>query len=99
MESPVSRLREFEKLKVNWDSYGGHPPTPKVLKASRSLVILFEEMGFPAPFVVPTADGGISFEWHSGDDEMSFFLNGKAEVDSFFIDNKSHYYEISNEAP
>lgn len=61
----LSALANALALSPNWDSYGGRPADLKAL--SRALQTLDQLMGKDTivPTVVPTAEGGIQFEWHT----------------------------------
>lgn len=71
-------------LANNWDSYGA-PRIDRTL-AGTGLGLLLEVMDpdTPAPTVVPTAEGGIQFEWHSGGMDVEIELPPDGAV-RFFL--------------
>jgi len=56
----VIRLRELEE---NWDSYGSPPLKVETINKSIALIKSVPMEDLPVPHVIPTADGGIQFEW------------------------------------
>lgn len=50
------RLRKFMAFPANWDTYGGVPLKPEIAAIAATMLT--------PPAIVPTADGGIQFEWH-----------------------------------
>jgi hypothetical protein len=63
------KIGQITKLGKNWDSFGSHPIEMECIKITvRILLAIIEwqesiNLDIPAPFVVPTPDGGIQFEW------------------------------------
>lgn len=58
------RLKSFVGLPVNWDSYGGLPANPTIVRLAESLAEWFAVDGVPPPDVFACGDGGVQFEWH-----------------------------------
>src|ERR1700689_4670777 len=55
-------IKEMWALNEGWDSYGSPRITTVALDYAGNLV---EHMqGLPRPFVAPTSEGGVMFEWH-----------------------------------
>lgn len=71
-EQVSSRLLSFAKLEKGWDSYDGQAPSIEICVRSLLLLNVIQcsanEAGndLPAPFVAPTAQGGIHMEWSVG---------------------------------
>lgn len=65
--------RAMSRLKPDWDSYGGTPPTKKVLETLRHV------------HVSPTTDGGLHWEWCcNGWDVMVEFGPGGELVGAYY---------------
>lgn len=57
------QLKEFEKLKENWDSYGGKPISKKCLKKANEILKLFPVTEWYD--IVPCGDGSVQIERHA----------------------------------
>jgi hypothetical protein len=64
------RIEQITELKANWDSFNSHPISQNCLSIMLRLLLNIMEwrkalnLNVPVPFVVPTADGGLQFEWN-----------------------------------
>lgn len=88
------RLHELEKLEENWDSYGASKIGKAALETTQKFLDLFDSLGFPEPYPIPSPDGGIDLEWHSGGTEVSFDISKEGELVSAFIFDGITNYEI-----
>ncbi len=63
----MHRFNKFETLKAGWDTYGAQPIKKETINRAIeffcSLLYANNYKALPIPFVVPCADGGITFEW------------------------------------
>jgi hypothetical protein len=82
----VIRLRD---LKENWDSYGSPPLNVETINTSIALIRNVPMEDLPAPHVIPTAGGGIQFEWGG---------NRGLEIE-VTQDGKIEYLKCENEEP
>ena len=64
------RLDEMAALSENWNSYGGHPPTPGALACARALLNAIQllpgalQASLSHPYAMaPLPHGGVYFEW------------------------------------
>jgi len=76
MKEELERLEKLRKLKENWDSYGGSPPTKEA--AERAIQFI------KGTFIAPLPDGGIQITF--GEDEDVFIdihPDGTWMVESF----------------
>ena|SRR5690349_14030504 len=80
----MARLDEIAALESGWiDGNSGDAPTPVAIDGARRLVALIAMLTEVAPTlqvqIVPTADGGVSLEWHEGgwDAEIDIERDGK----------------------
>lgn len=61
--------------------YNAVPPSRRLIRSARSLIPQLRDGGWPPPeMVVPDGNGGISFEFHSGDVYRSLDLAANGEV-------------------
>ncbi|MFH1921740.1 MAG: hypothetical protein ABIP48_17895 [Planctomycetota bacterium] len=72
------QLQAIESLPDGWDSYGAPRPSASILSGARNLIeCLSQAPGLPQPYVNPTRNGGVQFEWEAG--ERYFELEVLAE--------------------
>ena len=73
-------------LPEGWNSYSAKPIEPR--NAVRAVELLFQlrETGAPPPTVVPTATGGIQFEWHAGGVDIEVYINSPDDI-TFFAEH------------
>lgn len=85
-EAVRRRVLEFTRLRKNWDTYGGVPPSPAT--RSRSMDLLTEWAAFarksggelPPPFAAPCGSGSIQFEWSLGNRDVEIEITGNNSV-------------------
>jgi hypothetical protein len=69
----LQRIRELERLKLDWDSYGSEPPTQWALAAARTLILEVSENSkyLRVPFaIMPLSGGGVQIEWRGATDSI-----------------------------
>jgi len=65
----INKIIQFSNLKYNWDSYGSQPINRNcILTAARLILEIISwrdkfKLEVPVPFLVPTHEGGLQFEW------------------------------------
>lgn len=70
------RLAELSHLDVDWDTYGGLPPTPTAIEAARQLLALAASAtsmnghAMTPDAVLPFPNGGVQLIWERGADEL-----------------------------
>jgi hypothetical protein len=69
MKSSKEKIISFSLLEENWSTYGSEKIKEKAILDSLSLLELLDS-NLPLPFIVPTANGGIQFEWNYGNDGL-----------------------------
>ncbi len=79
----LAAVKPLFALEPNWDSYGASVVEPGGVVQGLNFLGKILEVDTPAPAVVPTAEGGIQFEWHASgiDLEITFGPSGQIEVD------------------
>lgn len=60
----LSTFHQLAQLPPGWDSYSAQPLNSITVKRSLNLFPLLLSDEIPDPTLVPTADGGVQFEWH-----------------------------------
>ena len=88
LSETIERLYEFARFKENWDSYGASPPAEGLRNRALQMLLSSNLSGVPKPFVVPRKDGGINFEWDSGEKFLSLEVR-KEGMKYFFFDRKN----------
>lgn len=73
--------------KYNWDSYGGDPPTQGAIWRTRLLLREFAAIGFPAPQLGPTPNGGMYVFW--GDELLNIDIHYDCAVMAWLFDRQA----------
>lgn len=79
----VTRLRSLEE---DWDSYGGQPLSDETINKSIWLIMGVPMENLPLPHVIPTAGGGIQFEW-GGIRELEIEVTKNGEIEYLICEN------------
>jgi hypothetical protein len=96
----VRSITDLLRLPENWNSYGSQ--SVRYDTAMFAIVILENIMasGTPIPSVVPTALGGIQFEWHENDIDFEIDVIEPYHCEYAYHDEQnpagSHYGELEN---
>ena len=56
------KIKEYSSLEEGWDSYGAPPISVGAISGAAAMVQQLH--GLPRPFIAPTSEGGVTFEWH-----------------------------------
>src|SRR3990172_155134 len=83
----VKRILQFQSLRDNWDSYGGHPPSFDVILTASSVVRNITLDDPPKPRIVPVPGGGIQFEWKKGRRELEIEGRPDGSIEYLKIDD------------
>ncbi len=86
----LQKICQFLELTNGWDSYRGQPL--KLETGMFALKILNGVMrtNTPAPAVVPTADGGVQFEWHENDFDLELYIAAPYDCELFYRDHRTN---------
>lgn len=80
------RLSELEALEPGWLDGAGRRVTKAALQTARDLLPKIQQANVPLPFIYPSPEGGIGFEWDSTE-ELHFFIDissrGNAKLDAW----------------
>lgn len=82
------RIKQAFALEDNWDREGALQVQAVSIDIAEALAIQFVGMGIARPFVLPTQDGGIGFEWLTSSVEISIVINGD-HVHAYLLDRES----------
>lgn len=64
--NPILEDIKKECGEKNWDSYGAYPVTQASLEKADLMLEWVKVIGAKEPRPVPTGEGGIQLEWHTG---------------------------------
>jgi hypothetical protein len=98
------QLKAMAKLKPNWDSYAGEPPS-RVAMGSADLMLRAVHTNFGNLFgrqsqpqaVAPRADGGVQMEWSTPPFEVAVHVDASGTLGYLSIDrrgNRPTYQEV-----
>ena len=62
----VEKIRKLRDLELDWDGYGGIPPTEEAVKATARLLLETYKLTqgqLENPFIAPLPEGGLELEW------------------------------------
>jgi hypothetical protein len=62
----VEKIRKLGDLELDWDGYGGIPPTEEAVKATAWLLLETYNLTqgqLKNPFIAPLPEGGLELEW------------------------------------
>lgn len=84
----AARFSKLRTLPDGWAGCGSRAPCQRTLfKAHRALTVAFAGIDAPAlPEVVPVADGGLQFEWHSADYDLEVYFGPDDSVSAIAED-------------
>jgi hypothetical protein len=73
-------------LAANWNGYGAPAISTDVARAALGLAFQINVSPDLAPTIIPTQDGGIQFEWHTGGVDLEVELLPNGAVDLWYED-------------
>lgn len=85
----VHRLLQFAYLPEGWDGYGGTPLKLDVGFFALNVINNVMRPLTPMPQFVPTASGGVQFEWHEKGIDLEFHITGPYDAEMWFQDRRS----------
>lgn len=85
----VQDIGRLMALGKNWDSYGAPPIDPYIAIAAMRFWLMNFGAGFPKPWVVPTNEGGIQFEWHKGGLDVEAEFRSRNEILGYYSDKET----------
>ncbi len=77
----INKVIRLSELQENWDSYGTPPPCLNTINAAIDLIQILKIEDLPVPEVIPTADGGIQFEWDVMGKELEIEVTQHREIE------------------
>jgi hypothetical protein len=89
LEYVADRCRQFTELTPNWDTYGAPPVSPFTVQAAMTILGRLATASLPPPRVVPTAQGGLQFEWRIQERALEVQFNAPTQVSLFFSDEST----------
>ncbi|OUJ05369.1 hypothetical protein HK23_06265 [Acetobacter malorum] len=84
----MTRICELLQLRENWDSY--HAPALERDLGMFAIQLLNQIMvpGIKAPQIVPTSEGKLQIEWHTGGCDLEIEINGIYDIDMWFQNHR-----------
>jgi len=79
-------IQAFLRLPENWNSYGARPIAPHTLRAAMELLNDIVRSDTPRPIAIPTAGGGVQFEWHTRGIDLEIEIDAAEQVGVFYAD-------------
>lgn len=82
----VNKIRAFESLQSNWDSYGAMPHDPRSQNAALELIV-YSNLRCMFPDIVPLQNGGIGLRWASESRELEVDVNADGSCEILLVDD------------
>lgn len=90
----LEQLRAIAALPDGWDSNGATSPDIKKVEAAWGLLgCLCENTDLPRPYVNPTRNGGVQFEWEAGERYFEIEVVAATAATYLFCDETAHVEE------
>jgi hypothetical protein len=87
LNTAASSLAAFVELPRNWNSYGARKISFATVRDALQLLARLWDLGLPAPRIVPTAQGGVQFEWDVAGVELELELEPGGGMLAVFDDS------------
>jgi hypothetical protein len=90
----LEQLQAIAALPEGWDSYGAHVPDANKLEAAWALIFcLCRNTDLPKPYVNPTRNGGVQFEWEQGQRYFEIEIVAEVAATYLYCDDNAHVEE------
>lgn len=76
----INKVIRLSELQENWDSYGTPAPCPETINKAIVLIRNLPIEDLPVPEVIPTAGGGVQFEWDGITKELEIEVTQHGEI-------------------
>ena len=86
----LASIKTLAKLKPDWDSYGGAPPTEAAIKTTSILAMitaLAQILAPHSPAVVPSPDGGMQLEWDVDGAALEIYIDPEGSISGWASGN------------
>ena len=91
------QLQAIESLPNGWDSYRAPSPDAILVSSARGLIeCLAPVADLPQPHVNPTRNGGVQFEWESGERYFELEVTAERAAEYLYCDDAAHVEEAGN---
>ena len=91
------QLQAIAALSDGWDSYGAAAPDSNKLEAAWGLLVcLCQNTDLPKPYVNPTRDGGVQFEWEAGERYFEIEVVAERAATYLYCDDAAHVEETGS---
>jgi hypothetical protein len=96
--SEISKqFQAIADLPDGWDSYGAPSPDIHKLDAAWGLLVcLCRDVNLPKPYVNPTRNGGVQFEWEVGGRYFEIEIVGERVATYLYCDDNAHVEKTGN---
>lgn len=95
----LARIQELDRLREDWDSYGGRPISGAVLEQTLRVLAATMEDDTPTPWIVPTSDGGVQLEWHDEPRSFEVSIASNLAVSAYFTDGAADEEVVEEDLP
>lgn len=91
----LEQLNAIASLPDGWDSHGAPAPDVRKVEAAGGLIVcLAEASDLPKPYVNPTRNGGVQFEWEVGSRYFELDVVGERAATFLYSDDAEQVEEM-----
>lgn len=87
----VERIKSFEALGADWDSYAARPLDDRAVRAAMELIVDAERTCCAPDALVPLSSGGIGLRWTRGNVELEIDIDPNRTCSAFFDTGEEEY--------
>jgi len=79
-------IADLTRLPKDWDSYGGGPIDQETAQAAINAIYRILIPGLPRPVVFAESAGGVGFEFHASDRELTMIIHPSGQISFHYED-------------
>lgn len=91
----IIKIKSYQRLENNWDSYGGIAPTKEIIEQAKDFVIKMDSYGCKIFFSAPGPNGEILVELKKDNRSVEVVFNDNKNVEVAFFENENCIEEIN----
>lgn len=82
----AEEIADLTRLPEDWDSYGGGPIDQKTAEVAINAIYRILAPGLPQPVVFAESAGGVGFEFHARDRELTIIAHSSGQISFHYED-------------
>lgn len=90
-----TKLKEFEGLPQNWDTYGSQQIQERAIEVAKALLTDLAKFSLPEPQLFPVSGGGVQVELASGGRELEIELMPNGSIQYLMVSPDGSMFEAA----